>query len=274
MLTQVDISTAAGSLLSIPVMGVETGLIVQDIEGLDPVKATLVSSSFAAQDGEQFYSSRREARNINLTLGLEPDYVTDQVQDLRRRLYSYLMPKSKVTLTFFMNGTENYQIEGVVESLETTIFAREPAVVVSIMCYDPDFKDPDFEFLSGNSTNGFTEVPINYTGTVETGMRFVVDLNQTLDQFTIYHRVPDGSIRVLTFAYSMLSGDAIVIDTRPGLKEATLTRGASDSSVLYGISPQSVWLQLEPGLNQIRVYVNKVTPVPWELSYNTRYGGL
>lgn len=273
MLTQVDIATAQGSLLSIPLTG-ESGLIVQEIKGLDPVKATLVSSSFANQDGEQFYSSRREARNIVLTLGLEPDYVTDQVQDLRRRVYAYLMPKSKVTLTFFMNGTENYQIEGIVETCETTLFALEPAIEISIMCYDPDFKDPDFEILSGNSTNGFTEVPINYTGTVETGMRFVLDINQTLDQFAIYHRLPDGSIRVLTFVYPMLGSDVIVIDTRPGLKEATLTRGASDSSVLYGVSPQSVWLQLEPGLNQLRVYVNKVTPVPWELTYNTRFGGL
>ena len=274
MLTQVDIATAAGSLLSIPLGGVETGLIVQDIEGLDPVKATLVSSSFANQDGEQFYSSRREARNIKLTLGLEPDYVTDQVQDLRRRLYSYLMPKSKVTLTFFMNGTENYQIEGVVQTIETTIFAREPAVVISIMCYDPDIKDPDFALVSGNSTNGFTETPINFVGTVETGMRFVLDFNQTIDQFTIYHRVPDGSIRVLTFEYPMIASDVIVLDTRPGLKEATLTRGASDSSVLYGVSPQSVWLQLEPGENQIRVHVDSATAVPWELTYNTRYGGL
>ena len=274
MLTQVDITTASGSLLSIPLVGVESGLIVQEIQGLDPVKATLVSSSFANQDGEQFYSSRREARNIKLTLGLEPDYVTDQVQDLRRRLYSFLMPKSKITLTFYMNGTENYQIEGVVETFETPLFSREPAVEVSIMCYDPDFKDPDFVIVSGVSTNGFTETPINYIGSVETGMRFVLDINQTLDQVDIYHRLPDGSVRVLTFVYPMLSSDAIVIDTRPGLKEATLTRGGSDSSVLYGISPQSVWLQLEPGENQIRVHVDSATAVPWELSYNTRYGGL
>lgn len=274
MLTQVDITTARGSLLSIPVTDVENGLIVQEIEGLDPVKATLVSSSFANRDGQQFYSSRREARNIKLTLGLEPDYVTDQVQDLRRRLYSYLMPKSQINLTFYMNGTENYQITGIVESFDTPHFYREPSVEVSIMCYDPDFVDPDFVSASGSSTNAFVETPINYAGSVETGLRIVLDVNQTMDQVTIYHRLPDGSIRTMNYTKAMVSGDVLIIDTNPGQKEATLTTGSTTSSVLYALSPQSNWLQLEPGVNQLRVYVNSTTPVPWELSYYTRFGGL
>lgn len=274
MLIQVDVTTMSGSVLSLPLEDVEAGIIVQEIKGLDPVKATLVSSSFAGQDGEQFYSSRREARNLVMTLGLAPDYVTDSVQDLRRRVYDYLMPKKQVLLTFTMDDGLNVNILGIVESLETPLFSREPAIDVSIMCYDPDFVDPDVVSLTGSSTNEITEITVEYDGTVETGVQIEMDINQTLDQFTIYHRAPDGSTRTLTFVNPMVNGEVIKIDTRPGTKQATSTLTGTTTSVLYGISPQSNWLQLEPGTNYLRFYVNKVTPVTWSLDYFTRYGGL
>lgn len=263
-----------GSVLSLPLENVEAGIIVQEIDGLDPVKATLVSSAFAGQDGEQFYSSRREARNIKLTLGLAPDYVSDSVQDLRRQVYAFLMPKMQVLLTFHMDDGLTVNILGVVETTETAHFSREPTMDVSIMCYDPDFVDPTAVVLTGDSTNGTIERTIEYDGTVETGLQLQLNINQTLDQFTVYHRAPDGSTRVLTFVNGMVNGEVIKIDTRPGSKQATSTLTGTTKSVLYGISPQSNWLQLEPGTNYVRIFVNKVTPVPYTLTYFTRYGGL
>ena len=274
MLTQVDVTTMSGSILSLPLEGVEAGIIVKEIEGLDPVKATLVSAGFANQDGEQFYSSRREARNIKLTLGLAPDYASDSVQDLRRQVYAYLMPKKQVLLSFYMDDGLNVNILGIVETLETPLFSRDPSVVVSIMCYDPDFVDPDVVTITGSSTNGVTEVTVNYDGSVETGVQFQMNINQTLDQFTVYHRAPDGTTRFLTFVSAMVNGEVINIDTRPGTKQALSTLTGTTKSVLYGVSPRSNWLQLEPGPNYLRFYVNKVTPVTWSLDYYTRYGGL
>ncbi len=98
MLVSLEVITRQFQSLLLPLNEVLNGFAVESIEGLEPVKATLVSSSFAQIDGAQYHSSRREPRNIKLKMGLEPDYVTDSVRDLRHRLYGFLMPKSEVTL--------------------------------------------------------------------------------------------------------------------------------------------------------------------------------
>ncbi len=44
MLTKLDVSTVQGDLLTLQLDDVSEGLVVLEVEGLDPVKATLVSS--------------------------------------------------------------------------------------------------------------------------------------------------------------------------------------------------------------------------------------
>lgn len=273
MLTMVEVRTAQGSLLSIPFEDVSDGLIVEDIQGLDPVKATLVSSSFATMDGEQYHSSRREARNIKLTLGLEPDYITASVRDLRHRLYSYLMPKTEVNLRFYDSTGLTVDIMGRVETHETALFTKEPAVDISIMCFKPDFLGLTPVVLNGNTTSDATETLIPYDGTVDTGILFTLRPDRALTQFTIYHRPPDGTLRILDFAASLAAGDTVKINTVTGSKSLTLTRAGTDSSLLYGMSPQSNWISLVKGDNYIRVYAVGAE-IPYNIEYIDRYGGL
>src|SRR4051794_39171059 len=167
MLTNVEVRTPQGTLLSLPLDDISSGLFIEEVEGLDPVKATLVSSSFAGVDGEQFHSSRREARDIKLKIGLEPDYITTSVQGLRARLYSYFMPKAVVFLRFVNDDGTVADIVGTVESFETPLFTKEPQADISVRCFGPDFVVPvpvkqDLVTVE-DSTEGWTS--INYTGT-------------------------------------------------------------------------------------------------------------
>jgi len=77
----------------------------------------------------------------------------------------------------------------------------------------------------------------------------------------------------LDFAAPLLSGDEIRISTVPGEKGAWLTRASVESSVLYGIPPQSGWPYFEQGTNELRVYATG-TAIPYTVEYITRYGGL
>lgn len=273
MLSTVEVRTTAGTLLTLPLEDVSNGLYILDIDGLDPVKATIVSSSFANVDGSQYQSARRESRNIILKIALKPDYSIDSVADLRNRLYDFLMPKSNVSLRFIMDDDLEVDISGRVESFETPLFSKEPEVDISIICFDPDFVDITPVELSGESTDGTDEELIEYNGTVETGIIFTLEIDRTLTEFTIYHRPPDGIVRTLDVAASFVAGDVLEIVTVRGSKGLTLTRTAVDSSALYAMSPQSNWIQLEKGNNYIRVYAEG-DPIPYELSYMTRYGGL
>lgn len=274
MLETVEVRTPQGTLLELPLMGVVSGYNITNIEGLDPVKATLVSSGFANMDGEQYHSSRRETRNIVLTISLEPDYTTSSVQDLRKGLYDFFMPKSLANLRFVMDDGLEADIQGRVESFETPLFTQDPEVAISLICFDPDFYDADPVVMAGSSVNNSTENVINYGGSVETGVLLELNINQTISAVTIYHRDPAGTLTSMDLQAPMINGDVVKISTVVGDKYARKTTGGTESSALYAISPQSNWFELQPGENTIRVYTTSGTPIPYTLTYLTRHGGL
>lgn len=273
MLTTVEIKTALGTLLKLPLDSYSSGYVVESIEGLDPVKATLVSSSFAQIDGAQYQSSRREPRNIKLRLGLEPDFANNTVETLRTRLYEYLMPKSKVTLRFTQDTAEYVDIVARVETLETALFSNEPAIDISMMCFDPDFYVPTSVVIADQTVSTASEIMVPYLGTVETGILFTLSPVTQVNAFTIYHRTPDNLTRTMDFAGPVAAGNKLVISTLVGAKKVTKTASNVESSMLYALSPQSVWLELKPGANYIRVY-SVGAQVPYTIEYTTRYGGL
>ena len=275
MLTMVEARTPRGTLLSLPLQDVSEGFVVENIEGLDPVKATLVSSGFAQLDGEQYQSARREKRNIVITLALEPDYVNTSVQSLRNKLFQFFMPKSPIKLNFVSTDLPTLSIEGRVESFTAPKFTKDPQVTISIVNFDPDFYDPTVMSLPGNTVGNMMETNYTYDGTVETGVLFKLLVNRTMTDFSIYHRPEDNEMRTLDFASptNLLAGDILSISSQPGNKYCVLTRTGVDSSLLFGMSPQSSWLNLYPGLNKIRVFAEGAA-VPYTIEYTTKYGGL
>jgi hypothetical protein len=272
MLTLLEVRGQGGTL-SLPLGDETLGYDVQDIQGLDPVKASLVSSSFAQQDGAQFQSARRDARNITMTLGLVPDYAIATVRSLRQALYPFFMPKSEVSLRFFMDDDLVVDIQGTVETMESAMFTKEPAVDISIMCWNPDFLESNSITLSGNTTAGTTDTTLEYSGTVESGVEFVLNVNRTMSGFTMYHQTPDGTIRTMDVEASLVSGDIVTISTVSGFRFARLTRAGVESSILYGIPSQSNWMEFLHGTNAFRVYASGAA-VPYTMTYTRRYGGL
>lgn len=275
MLNKVEVITDQGVLMTLPLEDVSQGYSVQGIDGLDPVKATLVSSSFAQMDGEQYQSSRRDKRNIILTLGYEPDFVNSTVQTLRKRLYGTFMPKSRVLLRFYQDGEPTVQIYGRVESFDSPKFTPEPTAVISILCFDPDFYDPIQANISGSTVANNVEFNHSYPGTVETGIQFKIFINRPLSEFTIYHRPSSDVTRSLVFssATPLAINDTVTISTVPGNKFVTLNKGGIQSSALFAVSPQSNWISLAPGDNALRIY-SAGAAVPYAITYTTKYGGL
>lgn len=273
MLTKVKATSAQGSILDLPFSDPSGGIVVEKIDGLDPVKATIVSSSVALMDGSQYQSSRRDNRNLVLTLPLKAEYTNDTVRGLRNKLYSFFMPKSEVSLLFSSDDFPDVSISGRVESFEAPLFTQDPKATISMLCFDPDFKEALATQVSSSTTSGTDEITIDYDGTVESGIQFHMDINQALSGFVIYHTPPDNVLRRLDFVEPLSVGDSLDISTVSGAKGATLTRAGSTSSLLYGISPYSNWIELQPGINKLRVYATG-TAMPYTITYETRHGGL
>ncbi|ATN93669.1 minor tail protein [Streptomyces phage Scap1] len=274
MLQLVEVRTRQGDLLSLPLEDDSSGFRVAEIEGLDPVKATLVSSSFANMDGEEYQSSRREPRNIKLQIELDPDPETDTVYGLRKQIYKFFMPKSEVSFRFYMSDGLEVDIVGRVETCESALFTQEPAVDISVMCFKPDFYELTPELVEGTTTSGETPITIEYAGNIETGIQLTLNVDRTLPEFSVFHVPPNDETVQLDFDSDPLEpGDVLTISTVRGSKGAILTRAGVESSVLYGISPQSKWIELQPGTNTIRVYAEGAD-IPLTIQYINKYGGL
>lgn len=273
MLTRVEVTTPQGAVLDLPLGDISSSLQIESIEGLDPVKATIASSSFAQLDGAQYHSSRRETRDIKLRISFRPDYALTTVKALRAELYRFFMPKSQVDLGFFLNDGPGVRINGYVESFETSLFTKEPAVDISVHCLDPDFYDPAPVVVDGMSTASEEELTIVYDGNVETGFLLNFSAGRVVTEFDLYNRLENGGLQSLEFATHLDVDDELEISTVPGSKYATRINGMTRTSVLYGISPQSVWLKLFPGINHIRLYEDG-EPFSYTIAYMNRYGGL
>lgn len=273
MLTKVDGLNAQGTVLSFPFFDPSSGFLIKGVDGLDPVKATIVSSKFANMDGGRFHSSSRETRNLIVSIDLKPDLVSATVEDLRNQLYSVFMPKTEVTLKFYRSDGLVVHILGYVESLDAPLFVQNPKATISILCFNPDFYDPIPVVFSGSTTSTLTSSTLDYEGTTESGAIITLSANRSLSAFTLYHQPAGNSLVTMDFSMALVSGDVLQISTVPGDKGALLTRASVVSSVLYGVSPFSNWLKLAPGPNEIRFYAEGAA-VPFTIEYTNKYGGL
>jgi hypothetical protein len=252
------------------------GIYIKDISGLDPVKATLTSSNFAGQTGAIFQSSRRESRNITIKMGVDPDPTTQTVRSVKRSIYNVFRPETEILLKFYDDDsdvpvTDGYQIRGRVEYCQSPMFAQDPEVDVSIMCFDPDFQDasPITVNLSTDPSLAATYFP--YDGSTETGVTITLNVNAAISAFNVYYI--DGSNVTWNMDATVLLqvGDVVTINTTPGNKSATLVRAGVTTSILYAISPQSTWPKLAPGDNWFRIHTSAGI-MPATISYTKRFG--
>lgn len=273
MITLVEARNPQGTLLSLPLGDISGGYSVQDIDGLDPVDATIVTSNYAGTDGEQYDSSSIGKRNIILKLGYETDYVTNSVKSLRKKLQRIFRNKKPVNLRFYDDDGTVVEIDGRVEYNRSPLFEQEPSAEISVLCFEPAFQSISSTTFSGNSVNGDVDTLVEYDGDENAGIVLTVNVNQTLTEFTVYNTGEDDIVKTLDIQASLVAGDVVTISTVPGSKYVKLTRSGLTSSLLYAMPPQSYWIDFTEGENRFRVY-NTGTPMPYTVTYFERYGSL
>lgn len=254
-----------------------SGITVRDIEGLDPVAATLATSSLAQLDGAQAQNARRDTRNILIKLGLEPDWASQSVGSLRSQLYDYLMTKANVNLGFYMDTELFATSAGQVESFDCPLFVQDPEADISIICYDPDFFGFPVEIDGATRTDQVPTV-IDYPGTSDAGVIFTILLanGQSMNEVSIYNTTPSNVVQQMTIEGTFVPGDNLIVNTIPGQRGVTLVRAGLPISMLTGLT-SSQWLTLQRGTNFFRAIGSAVTsgdPIPYIMTYTPKYGGL
>lgn len=255
---------------------------IRDIKGLEPVKAAISTQALGttakSNRGEAYQGSSVGARNIVLTMGLNPDWADQTVEGLRQLLYAYFMTPLWCKLRFFSDIRPPVDIEGYVESMDPNIFSEDPEVQVSIICPKPDFIDASSTLIYGEVDDGTAENEFNYIGTVDTGLELRVEQTAENPTYT-------GSLQVIVNYLTpvMFEIDPVTINgvkhfklsTLPYAKRAVNVAVADGAltNLLDAVTDISQWPLIQPGLNVIQV-IGEESGQKWTLAYFNRFGGL
>ena len=255
-------------------------LQIRNIDGLDPVKASVNTSPLGSIDGTQYVGSSVADRNIVLTLHPNPDYNVWGPEDIRKLLYEYFIPKSQIRMVFTSDDdTPDVEIYGIVEDVQGSMFGKDPELIVSIICPDPYFTAVDPVVWTGKThLDGTTPIIMDYDANIETGLYLKVTFaaGQPAPATTA---VQIGNPMLTYFAVSaVISATAFFeMSSVPGSKyiQGTNLSTAVIGNLLGNITAHggSLWPILKPGKNNVSIITN-VGAHDYTLSYLRRYGGL
>jgi len=256
----------------------ETDLIqVANIDGLDPVTASVNTSPLGSVDGTAYVGSDVPSRNIVMTVRPNPDWDTWTYESLRKLLYAYFMPKRLVKLMFLSDDRVPVQIEGYVESVQANLFSKTPEVQVSIICPDPYFTSVDPVVVTGVTVRpGGVFQTIDYDGTIETGFNVEVTYVSGAAPATIGIQI--GNPLISFFNVTGTVGATSVfemnsVQMQKYVQNVDLNTGVISSLLSKVVQEGSAWPTLQPGENEFSVITNAGVQ-DWTLTYYERYGGL
>jgi hypothetical protein len=268
--------------LSMRRSGEEVGLLIFNIEGLGPPKATVSGSGGPNFDGIRAGSVRADSRHIMMTLAVTGQ--GDLEEDAKSRIYNYFPIKQTITLRVITDRKDVY-IPAIVEENEFNQFATVENAVISLLCPNPYFLDllsrtividdvaglPIFEFPFSNESlvtpllefgevTTFPTAEIPYNGEVKTGMDISMNFTGAATDITITNNNGNQTMTIDTGDLEPLaSGDQIFINTRVGEKSIYFVRATVWTNILNAVGIADEWIDLRPGGN--RVVVNAVTGI-------------
>lgn len=257
----------------------ETDLIqIRNIDGLDPVNASVNTSPYGSVDGASHVGSSVDTRNIVLTLHPNPNWDTWSYEALRRLLYSYFMPKRQTRLVFFSDDMIPVEISGIVESVGVNIFSKDPELIVSIVCPDPYFTALEPTVVTGQTGRSGQGVEIiDYAGTIEAGMHVKVTATADAAPADIGIQIGDPLITYFAVLATVNPNMYFEMNSLPMKKFVQNVQIGSGviTNLLSKVHVQegSLWPTFQPGENEFSV-VTDVGAHDWELTYFERFGGL
>jgi Phage tail protein len=271
---------AYSSWLSAPILQLdadgraENDLIqIHNINGLDPVKASVNTSPYGSVVGTSYTGSSIPNRNIVLTLKPNPNWNTWTYSKLRQLLYSYFMPKLVIRLVFYSDDMVPVEIYGVVEGVDVNQFSKEPIIQVSIICPDPYFSAVNPTILSGLNDELKTFV---YNGNVESGI--VVKVSHVSGApTTIGIQIGDPKISLFGVVADVTSTKYFEMSSIPMQKyvqNVNIGTGVIDN-LLSNVYAQegTLWPVLQPGENEFTVVTDNGVQ-DYQLIFYERFGGL
>lgn len=251
MIKTLSVNNKRGKSRSFTLGAVNAGILLERVDGMDPINADLSFADLASA-GVHFIGSHTGKRNPVLTFSLKRT-PGKSMEAIRKELYTYFFPGRPVDLTV-TSELQAGTISGYVESVSPSIFEKEPTLIVSIICMEPYIKNS----LIGNQSIILpkNEVAGNliYQGTVDTGLTIEITVGtvpshlpsffefresitgtgQNLSKsFTVSESAVQGASGIE--GYRFQTGDVFTFNTTPGKKSGTLRRNGSTYNIFNAI---------------------------------------
>lgn len=254
----------------------EHGIVVFNMTGLGPSKATINGQGGPNFDGIRVDSTRLDARHIVITLAVTT--TGDSEEEAKDKIYTYFPIKQQIVFGITTDSKDVYT-GAYVESNEFNQFAKVENAVISLYCPNPYLIDilskktvaasnyaiPFFEFPFQNSSlytkniifGVIADLPtayINYAGEVETGMDIVLEFSGAATAIVLTNSLAQQQMTIdVTGVGPTQAGDQIFINTRRGEKSIYFVRSGVWTNMLNYVGLDDDWLQLKPGVNTIIV---------------------
>lgn len=250
---------------------------VQAIEGLD---ADDISNRFYGLKGSganRGYDLRLKKREVVISLGLNPDWETEEsYSDLRDRLYRLISSTrdSKIFINFWNGNTEIAILIGTVLKMESSLFEKLPSVKLTIDCRDPLLRARDkvSTTLSGADTD------LYYTDSLSTaphGLKIHATFASNTSDF--WFGMDNYTFRVL---YPFEAGDVLHLnndvdfnDQDPHIVDKRVSVSTDSGLVLLSdriVQGYSTWPLMFPGVNRFNFTYNDEI----EIEYSPAYWGV
>jgi hypothetical protein len=138
MIKSVTVTNHLGDSLVLELARPElSGFLVQGIDGLGPVKASINTTKMANADGSSYNSAYLDQRDITFQLLFYTDG-SESIEDIRHRSYKYFPLKKQVTIRVETDKRIS-ETTGYVESNEPNIFSKAEGCTIVVACPDPYF---------------------------------------------------------------------------------------------------------------------------------------
>lgn len=237
--------------------GADSPYTITEFEGLNPPQATINTNTTATLDGGMFNSAKLQMRSINVAFAIEEDAE-------KNRLAVYAVVQSKMPLRIYYKSEYlDIFIDGYVEDVDISYFAKKNIVTVAILCPFPYFKGaqevinelssvtPMFHFPFASTSakelvfgviDTLTSVEVVNSGSVETGLTFQLYARNEISNPKIINY---ETSQFMEIDIDMELGDLITITTGQGNKTVSLLRDGTTTNIFNLLSKDSTWLQLD-----------------------------
>lgn len=246
------------------------GYLIDHVGGLGPSDAVVSSSDYALIPGSRFHNTTVGTRNITLSLLLSENNTNGlTIAQLRRNLYRVLPTGERVRLRFWTDGEYEMRIDGYVETVEPSIFSKEPRIEISILCPEPYFEAPE-PLITNNNPKGL--ITLYNPGEIVAGIYYRVWFTDTYTSALRF----ESEVGTIHIHYPFTTGEVLEVDTRLGRKNVRTIGldGWTRTPLLGRIEVEGDWPAMIQGDNRVGVDSGGVSGSwSWNLEYRILYGG-